>query len=284
MTVFASSHSNSPTAFRLATLNGPAGFLARYCAGLERRSTAIPHLLASRLGPIAAAWTLVFILGSFVCLVRAPVPVEGVTDIAALVLPYAAIALAPIAGLYIAERAFPLGAIGAQPVLRLARYGTWRKLSVTEAFAHPAFGPAGFMASLLVGLLLNVAIRSLEFLVSIPALNAHAPAWGQALFLAMAMDVAVMGFIYMVCFVLALRSVPQFPRVLLFAWLLDVTMQFVIAQKVTAAADLPASVALPLQNLLEGNLTKVLISVAVWLPYLILSQRVNVTYRRRLRA
>jgi hypothetical protein len=36
--------------------------------------------------------------------------------------------------------------------------------------------------------------------------------------------------------------------------------------------------------MLEGNLKKVLISAAIWLPYLILSDRVNVTYRQRIGA
>ena len=32
---------------------------------------------------------------------------------------------------------------------------------------------------------------------------------------------------------------------------------------------------------LEGNVRKVLISMALWLPYLILSTRANVTFRHR---
>ena len=39
-----------------------------------------------------------------------------------------------------------------------------------------------------------------------------------------------------------------------------------------------------LENLLEGNVKKVLISVALWLPYLLMSTRVNVTYRSRIPA
>lgn len=268
----------------LAAAGGFSGWARRYGAQLEQRSAAVARVLGTRMGAIAAAWTLVFVLGSIMRIMFAPVPIHGAADVAAIALPYAAVALAPIAGLFIAERAFPVGTILSQPALRLALYGKWRPISITEAYAHPAFGPAGFMASMLIGLLLNVVVRSMEFLVSIPALNAHAPAWGQALFLAMAADVGVMSFVYMVCFVLALRSVPHFPRMLLFAWGLDVIMQFAIARTVTAAAHLPASVAQPLHNLLEGNIYKVMISVAVWLPYLILSSRVNVTYRRRLRA
>jgi hypothetical protein len=36
--------------------------------------------------------------------------------------------------------------------------------------------------------------------------------------------------------------------------------------------------------LLDNNVKKVLISAALWLPYLLLSRRVNVTFRHRLRA
>jgi hypothetical protein len=163
----------------------------------------------------------------------------------------------------------------------LAFYGRWRRLDVLEARRSPVFGPAGFMASLLVGMLLNVVIRSFEFLVSMPALNGHAPEWAQQMMLVMVADVVVMSFFYMVCFVLALRTVPLFPRMLLFAWLLDIAMQLLIAQHVAALPDLPVNVAVPLHGLLHGNVTKVLISAFVWLPYLLLSDRVNITYRSR---
>jgi hypothetical protein len=43
-------------------------------------------------------------------------------------------------------------------------------------------------------------------------------------------------------------------------------------------------VASALHTLLEGNVKKVLISMALWLPYLLLSTRVNVTYRHRVPA
>jgi hypothetical protein len=96
--------------------------------------------------------------------------------------------------------------------------------------------------------------------------------------------VIVMSFFYMVCFVMALRSVPLFPRMLLFAWGLDILAQLFIAKTIAATPGVPAMVAQPLHGLLEGNITKVLISAFVWLPYLILSERVNVTYRGRVSA
>ena len=45
-----------------------------------------------------------------------------------------------------------------------------------------------------------------------------------------------------------------------------------------------ADVADALHTLLDGNVKKVLISVCLWLPYLLLSKRVNVTYRHRVDA
>jgi hypothetical protein len=66
--------------------------------------------------------------------------------------------------------------------------------------------------------------------------------------------------------------------------MLDVAMQLLIAQLVAGTPGLPGSVAEPLQGLLSGNIKKVLISAALWLPYLLLSARVNVTYRSRVPA
>jgi hypothetical protein len=61
-------------------------------------------------------------------------------------------------------------------------------------------------------------------------------------------------------------------------------MQLVTAQLVTSAGSVPLAVATALKYLLIGNVKKVLISMALWLPYLLLSKRVNVTYRHRLPA
>jgi hypothetical protein len=58
----------------------------------------------------------------------------------------------------------------------------------------------------------------------------------------------------------------------------------VTAQLVTGTPGLPPQVATALHSLLEGNVKKVLISVGLWLPYLLLSTRVNVTYRHRVPA
>jgi hypothetical protein len=67
-------------------------------------------------------------------------------------------------------------------------------------------------------------------------------------------------------------------------WTLDLAMQLLVAQIVGNADGLPEPVAAALNDLLQGNLKKVLISVALWGPYLLLSQRVNITYRHRIRS
>jgi hypothetical protein len=264
--------------------HGIRKYLLRYAVTLRRRSLAIPRVLGRRMGAIALAWLLVFLLASLPRILLAPTPIHGPRDLLELALPYLLVALAPIAGYALASGSFPLGKILPQPVVRLAIYGRWRALDPQVARSSPVFGPAGFMASLLIGLLLNVVMRSFEFLMALPALNHHAPAWGTALFHLMAADVVVMSFFYMVCFVMALRSVPLFPRMLLFVWALDILAQLIIAQQLGGAAHLPETVAQPLMKLLEGNISKVLISAFVWLPYLLLSDRVNVTYRQRIRA
>lgn len=133
----------------------------------------------------------------------------------------------------------------------------------------------------MLGLLLNIVFRSFEFLLAIPAMNSHGPAWGVAIFRIMAFDVIAMNALYAICFVMALRSIPAFPKMLGLAWLLDITFQLMIAHYVSNTPQLPGEVAHALSQLLQGNVTKVLISAGVWLPYMLLSDRVNVTYRMR---
>lgn len=260
------------------------GGLRGYARRIEARSAAIPRSLTRNMDRIALGWMALFLLAAVPAVLFSVTPARNLSELASLLLPYVIIASAPVAGLQLALRAFPNGLMTARPSLNLSLYGRWRRVSVVEARDNPDFGPSGFMASLLIGLLLNVVVRSGEFLVAVPALSNAAPAWGQTLFHVMAADVAVMGFFYMVCFVMALRSVPYFPKMLLFVWGLDILAQLLIAQTISPLAGLPGSVAQSLQDLLGGNITKVLISGFVWLPYLMLSDRVNITYRQRVRA
>lgn len=256
----------------------------RLAQRLHDRSRTLVAFLDVRMEALITGWCAALVTLGLAKVLTAPLPVGGLAGFLVALLPYLLVAIAPVAGYRIAAASFPREVVPAQPSLRLSLYGSWRRLDPVSARENPAFGPFGFMASLLVGLLLNVPFRSLEFILAVPAVGPAGPGWAMALVAAMTLDVVVMNFFYMVCFVMALRAVPLFPRMMVFAWTVDILMQLIIAERVSAAPGLPAQVAEALEGLLHGNLQKVLISVFVWLPYLILSERVNVTFRRRVRA
>lgn len=231
-----------------------------------------------------AGWILLVVLAGTAKVITAPLPPSTMPQWLAMIWPYLAIALSPIAGYRIAAGSFPRGLLPAQPAIRLARFGNWQPVDLIQARTSPAFGPTGFLCSLVVGMLLNVPLRTLEYLTSVPALGSTAPIWAQTIFQMMTIDLIVMNFFYMVCFVMALRSIPLFPRMLLFAWTVDIMLQLIIAHRVAASPHLPHEVAQAIATLLDGNLKKVLISATIWLPYLILSERVNLTFRMRIKA
>ena len=255
-----------------------------YSARLFAKSLTIVDTLRKRSVVLALVWmacTIPLALGRFAL---SPTPIHDLGDAATILAAYSLVIASPIAGYLIAKHAFASPDQRVQPSIRFAFWGRWRALREEEARANPAFGPVGFMASLIIGLLLNVAVRTGEFFVAVPAMNHHAPAWGETMFLVMAADVVVTNFFYMVAFVMAMRTIPLFPRMLLFAWGLDIVMQFAIAHQIMAVGGAPAMVTEPLLALLNANVTKVMIGAAIWLPYLLLSQRVNITYRHRLAA
>ena len=66
------------------------------------------------------------------------------------------------------------------------------------------------------------------------------------MFQAMTLDLIVMNFFYMVCFVMALRSVPLFPRMMAFAWAIDLAMQAAIARYVSTTGLPPAVAQAPM--------------------------------------
>lgn len=261
-----------------------AAVLVSWRDSFHERTRRIVGFLDVRMEMLITAWIGVMLLAGMAKVATAPIRPASFGEGCVQFLPFLLVALSPVLGYRVAAGSFPRGLLSAQPLFRLARVGSWRRLDVAEARRSPAFGPAGFMASLLVGILLNVPVRTAEYLAAVPALGTDAPVWAQVLLHAMTLDVIVMNFFYMVCFVMALRSVPLFPRMMLYAWTVDVVLQLTIAQQAASAPGLPAGVADALLGLLHGNLQKVLISVVVWLPYLLVSERVNVTYRRRCRA
>jgi hypothetical protein len=263
-------------------LQGMEAIMAGIRKTLYGKSIAAVALLEKSLPQIMLGWVAFVTLAGVLRTVFAVSPIDSGVSFLQTITPYILLGGAPIAGYVIANQLFPRGALMQQPEIRLARYGKWRSVNVLDARRHPMFGPTGMMASLLIGMLLNVPVRSLEFLAAIPAMNGNAPLWGQVLFAAMTADVVMMNFIYVVCFVAALRCVPWFPRLLVAAWSLDITSQLAMAQIVGGISGLPHGVGEQFATLLGANIQKVMISMTIWMPYLILSERVNLTYRNRL--
>ena len=250
---------------------------------LSSRAAALHLSLENRVDRILQGWLLVAGLGSAARIATTP-PSAAAAGILPVVAPYVLLILAPFASLVLALRWFRDGESQLQPATRLARIGSWRTVSAAEAKRHPLYGTTGIMVSLLIGILLNVPVRAAEFLIAVPPVAGDVPAWLSALHLAMTFDTVLFSCLYAVAFVAALRKVPLFPRLLVAVWAADVSMQLVTAKLVATAGEVPPAVADALHALLIGNVQKVLISVVVWLPYLLLSKRVNVTYRSRVAA
>ena len=248
-------------------------------ARLHARSTVLLGSLENRLSHILIGWMLLAALASAARIAVSPLAQLDTT----VLTPYLLLVLAPAASFVLALRWFADGHLLPQPERRLALVGRWQALPAAEAMRHPLYGTSGIMVSLLIGMLLNVPVRAAEYLTAIPAIAGGAPEWLATLHFMMTADVVLMSSLYVVAFVAALRRVPLFPRLLLLIWLTDIVMQLVIARAVVAT-DIPADVASALHTLLEGNMKKTMISVGLWLPYLLLSKRANVTYRHRVPA
>jgi hypothetical protein len=248
---------------------------------MTKRSAALLLTIDNRLDVILKYWLLIAGLSSTARIAVAPhsLPIAGPSTIGS----YMLLVIAPFASTLLALRWFSGGHLHPQPVVRLARVGRWINVCRAAAERHPLYGTSGIMVSLIVGMMLNVPVRAAEYLAAMPPMPVQPPRWLSVLHFAMTLDVVVFTSLYMIAFVAALRRVPLFPRLLLAIWIGDLAMQVATAQMVSST-HLPAAVATALHSLLIGNVKKVLISVALWLPYLILSTRVNVTYRHRIPA
>lgn len=251
----------------------------RFRSGLHARSAALLLSLESRLDRIMQSWML---LAGLACVLRIVfAPVHGVYGSASLVAPYLLLVVAPVASALLALRWFADGDAIPRTPPRLPWPRT-RPMTLAEARRHPLFGTTGIMVSLLVGTLLNVPLRAAEYLASNPPIPEGVPQWLSTLHVLMSFDVVLFSSLYMVAFVAGLRRAPWFPALLMGIWAADLAMQLVVATALGNASDLPPAVGQALHGVLEGNVKKTLISVAVWLPYLLLSTRVNVTFRHRL--
>jgi len=247
---------------------------------LHTRSVALLLSLENRLDRILQGWLLVAGFASAIRIATTP-PWAAANGVLPIVTPYLLLVIVPFASAALALRWFRDGDLQPQPTTRLAIAGSWRTVPAAEARRHPLYGTSGIMVSLLIGMLLNVPVRAAEYLVAMPPVGGQVPQWLATLHLAMTFDVVLFSSLYAVAFVAALRKVPLFPRLLAAIWCADIAMQLLTARFVAAAGQVPSGVARELHHLLYGNVEKVMISVVVWLPYLLLSRRVNVTYRSR---
>jgi hypothetical protein len=248
---------------------------------MRARSASLLITLDNKLDRILFWWLIIAGTASIARIALTPhkLPMAPVSTFAS----YMLLVVAPFASTLLALRWFSDGDLHPQPSIRLARVGRWIPLSREQAQAHPLYGTTGIMVSLLVGMMLNVPVRAAEYFAAMDPLPQAAPHWLSVLHFAMTLDVVLFGSLYMIAFVAALRRMPLFPRLLLVIWLADLTMQLATAQMVSAT-HIPAPVADAVHTLLIGNVKKVLISIGLWLPYLLLSTRVNVTFRHRIPA
>lgn len=252
---------------------------------LYRNSVALVLSLQVNLQRILAIWVL---LAAFACGIRLTFPAtpyaSGPWVSGTGLLPYLLVVVAPVGTLLLGLKLFPAGRVHPQPTYRLAKVGRWQRIDCLKAREMSQFGLYGVMASLLLGIALNVPVRTLEFLSALPALGSFPPDWYLSLYAVMLADVVLLSCLYMFSFAMALRMVPLFPRFLAMVWTIDLLAQLGIAQLVARIDHVPHGVEMALADLLTGNVKKVLISAALWLPYLLLSERVNITFRNRISA
>ena len=248
---------------------------------LHAKSAALLLSIETGLPRIMTLWFVAAMLASALRIVVSPL--HGAPELTTL-LPYLLLVTTPLLSMALALRWFHDGHLLPQPSTRLAWFGRWRQVPAHEARQHRLYGTSGIMVSLMVGMLLNVPVRALEYLAAMPALAGTVPHWLSTLRLVMTFDVVLLSSLYTIAFVAALRRVPLFPRLLVAIWVVDLATQLGIAAAVAGTDGLPPKVAVALESLLVGNVKKVLISATLWLPYLLLSKRVNVTFRSRVEA
>ena len=256
--------------------------IARVVHHASERAIALRKSLEQRLGVLMLGWIALAGAASLARISKASI--DATSPSLAAIFPYLLMVAAPVASLALALQWFARSERHGQPRLRLARIGRWRDVSRVEAQGHRLYGADGLMVSLLLGILFNIPFRAMEYLGAMPVIAGDVPPWLAVLRFSMTADLVLMTSLYAIAFGAALRRAPIFPRLLCVVWIVDLLMQVVIAQLVAAEPTLPAKVGVALGQLLKTNVVKIGISMALWLPYLLLSKRVNVTYRLRVEA
>lgn len=146
---------------------------------------------------------------------------------------------------------------------------------------HPSYGAGGLMLSLLFALVAIAVLRGLTFLTAIPAAGSDSSAWLDSLHSWLTADATLACTLYAIAFAAGLRRSAHFPALLASAWAIDLAMQLVMGHAAETMM-LPPAVGDAFAGLLQSNLTRLLVSIAIWLPYLVMSERVAVTYRHEL--
>ena len=244
---------------------------------LTARSAALLATIESGLPRLMRLW---LVLLTAACALRIQTsPIDGAPALPTL-LSYVLLAAAPVGSALLAFRLF------GQPTGRASQRSSpgWRQLSLAEARRQPLYGPSGLMVSLLLGLAVAIPLRAADYLAALPALSDEVPSWLATMQLVMTFDVLLFTSLYAVAFVAALRCVPLFPALLSAIWGADLAMQLAMAEVLAGQPGLPGAVGAALAQWIDGNVIKLLIGVALWLPYLLLSRRVNLTYRYRVPA
>lgn len=268
----------------------PATTLQKCIAALRERlvseSARVAGFLDRNFSVMLGGWaalTLFFGAMRLAALIIAHPQLARVALITDLIVSYALIAAAPLAAYALIARSFPKDKLPGQPAIRLCHFGKWSSVSPTEARDRPEFGMSGLLVSLVAGLVLSISMRMIEYFLAMPAVPYMAPDWAVAMFRLMTFDLVLFAFLYTICIGMALRAAPLFPRMLCYTWACDLLMQLAIARHMAGIAGLPIDVAQALEPYVLVNIKKTLISVVIWLPYLIVSNRINLTFRLRVR-
>src|SRR5438309_589524 len=163
---------------------------------LTARSAALLLTIDQRLHRIMQVWLLLAGLAAAARMASAShnIPVAVGSTYGS----YLLVVVAPVVSTLLALRWFADGDKQPQPNTRLAIVGRWRSISATDASRHALFGAGGIMASLLVGMMLNVPVGAAEYFASMPPLPVKAPGWLSALHFALTLNVVLFGSLYMI--------------------------------------------------------------------------------------